>query len=311
MDGGGGSRSPREARPRVSSGGSGALNKQVEVQDQKPELGLRVDRVGFRGVKRRIRVRSPKGLIYLDLDMDVLVDIGSDRRGAHLSRNIEAIRESLEPPVEAGSIEEYLDNIASNLLSKHSYATRAEVKARTRYYVNVEYKGLRGEEPVDVEVTVTKTRSSNSWSVSVTARGMSVCPSAQHTISEILSTQPPYSPSHSQKVELRGTVTTSGRIARIEKIAKALYRSFSAPSITLLKRSEEARLIIEAFRNPLFVEDIVRRAIAEITREFMDKLPADAIIEVEARSLESIHPHDVYAYSKYKLSEAVNALGEV
>ncbi len=218
------------------------------------------------------------------------------------------MREALEPPLEANSIEEYLEIIASNLLEKHSYATRAEVKARTRYYIDVEYRGIRGEEPIDVEVVVSKTRMDSSWSVSVTARGMSVCPSAQATISKLLSIQKANSPSHSQKVELRGTVTTHGKIARIEKIAKALYRSFSAPSITLLKRNDEARLIIEAFRNPLFVEDIARRAIAEIAREFKDKLPSDTLIEVEAYSLESIHPHNVYAYTRYKLSDAIRQL---
>jgi hypothetical protein len=44
----------------------------------------------------------------------------------------------------------------------------------------------------------------------------------------------------------------------------------------------------------------VREAVANIALE-LSKLPDDTIIEVEAVSLESIHPHDLYAYKRVTL----------
>ncbi len=260
-----------------------------------------MEKIGFRGVRRRVLIQSPLGRIHLDLDMDLTVSIGADRRGAHLSRNIEALRDALEDGATAGSIEEYLERIALRLLEKHGYAFEATVEASTRYYVALDYNGITGEEPVDVEVSVSRTRGGGSvWRVSVTARGMTVCPSAQKTISEITGKERSLSPSHSQKALLKGTVYTVGVHARIEDIARALFASFSAPAVTLLKRPQEARLVIDAHRNPVLAEDLVRNALANMARVLKD-LPEDTILEAEAISLESIHPHDVYALARARL----------
>ncbi|MEB3862047.1 MAG: GTP cyclohydrolase MptA [Desulfurococcales archaeon] len=271
----------------------------MEIQDTRPRHPIPLDWVGFRGVRRRVVIESPQGPIGLDLDLDVLVGIDGDRRGAHLSRNIEAVREALEPPSRAPSLEEYLESIARGLLGRHEYATRASVRARTRYYVDIEYRGLRGVEPVEVEVGVHIDRSGERrWSVAATVKGMTVCPSAQSTIASMLGVEAGRAPSHSQKAVLTGRIETMGKLVRIEDIARELFMSFSAPAMTLLKRSQEARLILEAHSSPMFVEDLVREAVARL-EELLRRIGlAHAVIEVEAVSLESIHPHDVYAYKR-------------
>ncbi len=271
----------------------------MEIQDTKPRHPIPLDWVGFRGVRRRVVIESPQGPIGLDLDLDILIGIEGDRRGAHLSRNIEAVREALEPPSRAPSLEEYLESIARSLLDRHEYATRASVRARTRYYVEVEYHDLQGEEPVDVEVGVHISRNGERrWSVAVKVRGMTVCPSAQATIASMLGVQAGPAPSHSQKALLTGRIETMGKLVRIEDIARELFNSFSAPAMTLLKRSQEARLILEAHSSPRFVEDLVREAVARLEELLARRGVERAVIEVEAVSLESIHPHDVYAYKR-------------
>ncbi len=263
---------------------------------------MSLDWVGFKGVARRAYIESPEGRIILDLDMDILVSIDSTRRGAHLSRNIEAIRDSIEPPHSAPSLEKYLELIAKSLLRRHSYAGAARVTARTRYYVDVRHEAFHGEEPVDVEISVyMDRRGERRWRVSVTVKGMTVCPSAQTTIASILGKSTGEAPSHSQKAILKGTIETRRVMVRIEDIARALFKSFSAPSATLLKRGQEARLILEAHRNPVFVEDLVRRGVAGLLDVARSVDAREAVIEVEAVSLESIHPHDVYAFKRIEL----------
>jgi len=279
----------------------------VEIQDARPSVTLPLERIGFRNVRRRIVVDSPQGPIHLDLDLDLYVAIGPDRRGAHLSRNIEAVIDALEDGDAAPSIEAYLERVASRLIQRHGYALQAEVGARTIYYVDVEFEGIRGREPVDVEIRVVVDRAGGKqWTVQVSMRGLSVCPSAQATISSLYGYTDKPAPSHSQKVVLTGRVTASQGMARIEDVAEALSKSFSAPSITLLKRRQEARLVYEAHRRPRLAEDIARTALALIARKLRGQVPDNALIEAEVISLESIHPHNVYALARSTLSAALS-----
>ncbi len=274
----------------------------VELQDTRPEYGVPLELVGFRGVRRRVRIDSPEGPIDLDLSIDVYVSIGSERRGAHLSRHVEAV----DAPLRSyRSIESYLEAVADTLLSKHSYADKVMVKASTVYYVDVEYAGIRGREPVEVEVEVVKDRNGGRrWTVSVTVRAITVCPSAQATIASL---QPGYdglpAPSHVQRVRITGRVTTPAKMVRIEDIARALWDSASAPVFTLLKRSQEARLVYEAHRRPRFAEDVARHAIVGLARRLVGRVPEDTVLEAEVDSEESIHPHNVYAYTRATIKQ--------
>ncbi len=278
----------------------------MELQDTRPAHSIPLEEVGFRGVRRRVRLYTPKGPIDLDLEMDVLVAIGGERRGAHLSRHIEA----LEPEGQHSSIEEYLEGVARELLARHVYARRVAVIARTVYYVEVSFAGITSMEPVDTEVRVAMDREgSKEWSVMVGVRGMTVCPSAQETIASILGVEPARAPSHVQRVIVKGRVTTRGEMVRIEDLARALWEAPSAPSFTLLKRDQEARLILEAHSRPRFVEDVARYAAVSIARRVRGLVPGDAVIEAEVISLESIHPHDVYARASGTLSAIISAYG--
>lgn len=283
----------------------------MEIQDLKPVRPLYIQRVGFRGVRFRATINTPRGPRDFDLTMDFYVDADVSRRGVHLSRNIEALLEALEStPGEAGSLEELMEGVANRLLERHSYATRAVARASTIYYVDLEYAGIRGQEPVDAVVEVEAWRGGRRiWRVETTVQGMTVCPSAQATIASILGQEGERSPSHSQKTRLRGVVETHGVMIRIEWVAKELFASLSAPTFTLLKRPHEAKLIMEAFKRPRLIEDVVREAAYRLARRLAGKAPEDTTIRVEAESLESIHPHNVYAELAITLGDALKVLG--
>lgn len=276
----------------------------VEIQDLEPVVKIPLEKIGFRNIKRRVTFKTPKGEIILDLTMDVTVAIDGDRRGAHLSRNIEALSvPEVLSHTEAHSIEEYLERVADKLLQLHDYASRVEARAKTTYYMEISFNGIRGTEPIEVDILVRKGRDgSRLWTVSVTLAGMSVCPSAQSTIASMLGVEG-VAPSHVQRVLVTGRVTTTGEMVRIETLAKAIARSFSAPAFTLLKREQEARLVLEAHRRPKFAEDIAREAVCNIARDLLGTVSDDSLVEVEVESLESIHPHDVYAYTKGRLRD--------
>lgn len=279
----------------------------MEIQDLRPLRPLPINRVGFRGIRKRAVIHTPWGPRELDLTVDVYVDVDVSRRGVHLSRNVEAVRDALEAVGKgAGSLEELMGSVASLLLERHNYAKRAVARASTVIYVPIKYAGIEGVEPVDAAVEVEAGRDGHRlWRVEATVHGMTVCPSAQATISELIGQEREVSPSHSQKTLLKGIVETSEVMVRIEWVAEELFASLSAPTFTLLKRPQEARLILEAFKRPRLIEDVVREAAYRLAKRLAGRAPGDSRLVIEAYSLESIHPHDVYALIALTLEEAL------
>ncbi|MDI6888043.1 MAG: GTP cyclohydrolase, FolE2/MptA family, partial [Candidatus Thermoplasmatota archaeon] len=95
----------------------------VDVQNKVPALRFKLTRVGIRGVRKPVFVERGGKLTTLAANIDVFVDLPASRKGAHMSRNIEAVNEildrSIEKPVKG--VENLCANIAKQLLSKHDY----------------------------------------------------------------------------------------------------------------------------------------------------------------------------------------------
>ncbi len=279
----------------------------MELQDTPPPVRLPLTCIGFKNVKKRIIVQGEEYPIALDAEIDACISINGERRGAHLSRNYTAIIETLHDINVGKSIEQYLYRIAESLLSRHQYATRATATLRTTYHTRISFYEISGVEPVQVEVSVELEREKKTpkWSVSVGLYGLSVCPSAQSTIKEKLGYNDLLAPSHSQKVFAKLVIEHGeDRIIRIEDLATVLARAFSAPAFSFLKRDKEAQLIIYAHRRPRFAEDIARYALLYAYNLLREKnFSRNTIIRVDVESIESIHPHNVYASLALSISE--------
>jgi GTP cyclohydrolase I len=94
-------------------------------------------------------------------------------------------------------------------------------------------------------------------------------------------------------IEVRSRAATDGQPALIwiEELIDVAERSASAPVYPLLKRPDERYVTMQAFDNPVFVEDVVRSVAV--------KLQADSRVAwfaVRAVNDESIHNHSAFAY---------------
>jgi GTP cyclohydrolase-4 len=70
--------------------------------------------------------------------------------------------------------------------------------------------------------------------------------------------------------------------------------SFSSPTYEILKRDDEAAVVINAHNNPKFVEDVVR----DVLKRIVDGYPGlhdDVHLTVRSESEESIHKHNAFA----------------
>lgn len=276
-----------------------------DVQEEEPEVQIIIDKVGIRGIRRRISTYTPIGTLMYDVKMDIFVSLPPNKRGIHMSRNIESIIETVEEASKKKlpNIETILKEIGLKVLEKHNYADHAEIKAETIYYFD--YGG--GPEAVDVDITVSTYRNGEvNWCTGIAVEGMTVCPCAQVTYSEYEKTKVDLTPSHSQRSRLKVKVKAKNKIVQLDWLVDAAKNSFSAPTISLLKREDEYKLIKRAFERPVFVEDVVRHALFNIYNKLIVKrFPKDTEIYVECESFESIHPFNVYAFKHVYLSDLI------
>ena len=76
----------------------------------------------------------------------------------------------------------------------------------------------------------------------------------------------------------------------IEELVEVGERSGSSPVYPLLKRPDERHVTMQAYDNPVFVEDIVRNVAEELRGD--DRI---SWFRVEAVNQESIHNHNAFA----------------
>lgn len=98
-------------------------------------------------------------------------------------------------------------------------------------------------------------------------------------------------------IEVRSTPSPEGapQLIWLEELIEVAERSASAPVYPLLKRPDERYVTMQAYDNPVFVEDMVRNV--------AEKLQADervAWFRVHAANAESIHNHNAFAQIEWR-----------
>jgi GTP cyclohydrolase-4 len=305
-----------------------------DVQANRPDIPITLSRVGVTDVKKLVEVsRAEKRPIILISKFNIFVDLPSDRKGANLSRNFEAIDEVLEEALTSPvcEIEELCGEVARRLLARHEYATRAEVIMQSEYIIKrtTPINKVKCQQVVDIFAEATALRK-NDNEVSVKKMvgaeviGITACPCAQEiirekaekelkrlkvdnkTIYEFFNNIP--MATHNQRG--RGIISievSSGHKVSIDKIIQIIEESMSSSIYELLKRNDEAMLVETAHKNPKFVEDCVRTMAKKIVHEFTD-LPDEAVITIKQINEESIHTHNAFAERIASLGELKNEL---
>lgn len=300
-----------------------------DVQANKPKIPINLTRVGVTDVKKLVEIkRKDKRPIVLISIFDIFVDLPSDRKGANLSRNFEAIDEVLEKAVNLPvyEIEELCSDVARSLLDRHEYATRAEVIMKSEYVVKRESPATKMEcqEVVDIFAESTAIRGKND-SITVNkligaeVMGMTACPCAQEimrenaqnellalgidekTVATFLHKVP--MSTHNQRGRGIISIKVGGDIdVSLEMIIEIIENSMSTSIFELLKRSDEAVVVERAHKNPKFVEDCVRTMAKNIVQTFTH-LPDDAVITIKQINEESIHRHNAFAERVAKIGD--------
>jgi len=283
-----------------------------DVQSGISPSHFKLTRVGVTGVKKLVHIKRPgkKMANPLVVTMDLFVDLPPLQKGSHMSRNLELVSEiidkNLSKPVP--DLESFCAQTVHLLLQKHEYATVAEVKAEADYFKDVIYPdGTKGSEPYKLVAEARATRSGASTKlIGVKAIGMTACPCAMEVVRTLSSsTKKQFAPTHNQRNigTLMIEVPRDEHSVDADDLVDIVEESFSSPTYSLLKRKEEAELVIAAHNKPKFVEDVVRDMLRLILGKYQH-LPDNVLVIARSESEESIHKHNAYA-------ERVTTLGEL
>ena len=276
--------------------------------------GFRITRVGVTGVAKPVQVQRPGKVVTLTARFDVFVDLPWDQRGAHLSRNLDAIGEIVDESVRnpVTSLEDLTGRIAGKLLEKHDYATFGEVRATADYFLEKRTPlGRPSLEPYRLIARAEARRRSAGVevrrSIGVEVLGMTACPCAMETVREM---NPAYAAlkdvpiiTHNQRN--RATVSIEepdGYEVEADDLIAIAEASVSAPTFEVLKRPDEGKLVEEAHAKPRFVEDVVREMLGRLLEAYK-AFPDDVAVRVRSEAEESIHKHNAVAERTATLGE--------
>jgi GTP cyclohydrolase-4 len=283
-----------------------------DVQNQKAEKRFKLTRVGVTGVKKPVSVKRPDKIVTLNIVVDAFVDLPSDMKGSHLSRNVEVIGEivddSVRRPVE--SIEGLTSVICESLLERHEYASHSETYIEAEYFLErktpLGKKSLEGFRIFSNAKAQRGEDQSARREIGVEVVGMTACPCAMETIWEEMGSKPEKMPIITHNQRNRTVVqmdVPNGLEIEAEDLISIVEGSMSSPTFEILKRADEAAVVRNAHENPKFVEDVVRGILSAVLDKYPD-FPDDASVRVRSESEESIHKHNAFA-------ERVTTFGEL
>ncbi len=286
-----------------------------DVQSLRSDHDFRLTRVGVTGVQKPVMIERPgeTRTNALHATFDLFVDLPAEQRGSHMSRNLEAIAEVLDEAVREPKkgLEWIVEGAAHELLDRHEYATVAEVEAESTFFVEqTTPSGASTLEPHDLVAKAKAHRDEGiRRSIGVRVTGMTACPCAMETTQHILeekgaTIEGAPSVTHNQRNRaLLMLDVREGNDMDARDLVDIVDASMSAPTYELLKRGDEAELVLQAHESPRFVEDVTREILSRVVKRY-GHLPDDTIVTARSQAEESIHKHDAFA-------ERVTTMGEL
>lgn len=266
--------------------------EQIETQNLPPNSRFKLDQVGIVNLKTLLVINRNGKKFRLIPTINVTINLPSQIKGAHMSRIVESIQDTLNFELHTHkSVEEMALNTLYRLEEKHDY-DKAEISLKFDFALpqKTPVSEKMTIEVYEVEVKTERIRISemkfkfNHW-ISVTSKGNTVCP---HSLVNN------NGKTHIQRAI--GTLTIKGshqEMPEFETLINLVERSFSAKTYSLLKTVDETYVVNQMFSHPYFVEDVCRNILNESYLAFQGKYN----LEISARviSEESIHKHDVIA----------------
>lgn len=259
------------------------LLSMADVQGQRDERNVPINQVGVSDLRYPITVLDrARGRQDTVARISMSVALPHHFKGTHMSRFIEVLN------AHRGEVTMRTLPVILHDLKERLDAEQARVEVAFPYFLEriAPVSGASALMDFECRFVGVASEDSDDFVLSVTVPVTSLCPCSKE-ISD-------YS-AHNQ----RGYVTISVRtrpvqddtgIVWIEELVDVAEQSASAPVYPLLKRPDERHVTMQAYDNPVFVEDIVRNVAVRLQDD-----ERVTWFEVTAVNQESIHNHSAFA----------------
>jgi GTP cyclohydrolase I len=262
-----------------------------DIQNQNDERRIPIDQVGVSNLRYPIIVLDQEhGKQHTVADLTLSVNLPHHFKGTHMSRFIEVLNEH-RGEITMRTVPTILQKIKERLEAESAHMDVKFPYFLERIAPQSEARGL-----VDYECFFkgTSKKDQDDFILGVRVPVTTLCPCSK-AISDY--------GAHNQRgyitIEVRTTASNNDEptIIWIEELIEIAEASASAPVYALLKRSDERHVTMQAYDNPVFVEDMVRNSAV--------KLQSDRRVgwfRVQAVNHESIHNHNAFARLEWERS---------
>ncbi|MBI5557809.1 MAG: GTP cyclohydrolase I FolE2 [Deltaproteobacteria bacterium] len=275
----------REIHEQVVAGGT-------DVPEQTPSFAIALDEVGISG--KTVWVLLPEG--RLPFTAAITVDLPAAARGIHMSRLEEVISDLYDQPFTR--LSHYVATLALGVLARQRGKTARVCLAGKRPLIRrSKISRQLSVDPLLVKVEARVSIEDDQTTVTLT-NGVGVChitscPCTQVYNLDVFAPRgecPP--PTHSQRSQTWLSLSGPENVPDWREMLCCLESSLHLTQ-DLLKRADEAEIVLQSHRHPQFAEDAVRETARAVGRRFHNILPDSTGVIIESLSLESIHIHDV------------------
>ncbi len=263
-----------------------------DVPKTSPSFQFPINRVGI--TEKTLWIRLPEGLI--PFEAEIYVNLPARFRGIHMSRMEQAISDIMNDHF--SDIGEYAGCLAEKVQASQdgSFAQiclRGRLPLVSRTLVSKRRSVDNIEVLARAEIAATDHDLARTFTVGVGVTHITACPCTQVYNERLFQEKSncPY-PTHSQRCITWLKVKTRTRSVETGHLYGCLSSALHL-SQDLLKRPDEAELVIKCHKEPQFAEDVVRMVARETAKQLGQTISKDSLIKVETTSYESIHRHNV------------------
>jgi GTP cyclohydrolase IB len=267
-----------------------------DVQGRPDTRGIPLDEAGVTGLRYPVTVTDRDGAKQESIgEATMAVAVPAETKGTHMSRFVEILHDHATD-VSATTMPVILDAVCQRLAAPQARLQIRVTYFRERFAPVSQARSLMG---YDAAWSATTHGTSARLDLEVRVPVTSVCPCSK-AISDY--------GAHNQRghITMRVRQADSTEPLWIEDLIDIAENSASAPVYPLLKRPDERYVTMQAYDNPVFVEDMARNVAQQLRDD-----PRVAAFNVHAANEESIHDHAAFASVEWPRTSTLDYLGWV
>ena len=263
-----------------------------DIQNSPDTRGIPIDQVGITNLCYPISVMDQDGkLVPTVAHISMSVHLPHHFKGTHMSRFLEVLAKH-QGEITTRSLPAILHDLKQRL-----DAESAHIEVTFPHFIEktAPVSGAKAKVACDCAFAVSGNGKKNDVTLRVVVPVKTLCPCSKE-ISDY--------GAHNQRGHV--TIEVEPRMSKrgwawiwIEELVEIAEKSASAPVYALLKRPDERHVTMQAYNNPVFVEDLVRNVALLLKKD-----PRVTAFTVQAVNQESIHAHDAFARVVWKRKRA-------